>query len=123
MKRAGLVFFLSLMLLNSSLCAIGAKEPQYEPLFLIYLISPNISAAQNQCTLLVENQLHRIGIETFTESTSYFPGDFAIRVWDYPLIDYDYIPTHVEGGYDVVFVGWSWDFDEVCPVCEGGVPA
>ncbi len=111
MKRAGLVFILSLMLLNSSLCAIGAKEPQYEPLFLIYLISPNISAAQNQCALLVENQLLKIGIDTFTESTSYFPGDFAIRVWDYPLIDYDYIPTHVEGGYDVVFVGWSWDFD------------
>ncbi len=111
MKRVGLVFILSLMLLNSSLCAIGADEPQYEPLFLINLLSPNTSAARNQWTLLIENQLPKIGIGVeFHESTGWgwFPTG---RLWDYPLIDYDYIPTYNEGGYDVVFVGWSWDYD------------
>ncbi len=48
MKRAVLVFILSLMLLNSSLCAIGVEEPQYEPLFLINLLSSTTSAATNQ---------------------------------------------------------------------------
>ncbi|MHA1516598.1 MAG: ABC transporter substrate-binding protein [Candidatus Heimdallarchaeaceae archaeon] len=27
------------------------------------------------------------------------------------MIDYDYIPTYAEGGYDVLFVKWSWDLE------------
>jgi len=111
MKRVGIVFILSLILLNSSLCVIVAEEPQYEPLFLINLLSPNTSAATNQWSILVENQLPKIGIGVeFHESTGWgwFPTG---RLWDYPLIDYDYIPTYNEGGYDVVFAGWKWDFD------------
>ncbi len=111
MKRKGLVFILSIMLLNSSLYVIVAEEPQYEPLFLINLLTPNTSAARNQWSILVENQLPKIGIGVeFHESTGWgwFPDG---RLWDYPLFDYDYIPTYNEGGYDVVFVGWKWGLD------------
>lgn len=58
----------------------------------------------------MEQTLPKIGIDvSFHESTGW--GNIAPRTWDYPLMDFDYIPTYAEGGYDILFVGWSWDLD------------
>jgi ABC-type transport system substrate-binding protein len=104
---------LSLVLLFGISIALGqtqAQETEVQEVFSINLLSPNTSAARNQWSLLMENQLPKIGIGIdFHESTGW--GNIAPRTWSYPLIDFDYIPTYAEGGYDILFVGWSWGID------------
>ena len=86
----------------------GATE--IRPAFSINLLSPNTSPARNQWSLLMEQTLPKIGIGiNFHESTGW--GNIGPRTWDYPLIDYEYIPVYADGGYDILFVGWSWDLD------------
>ncbi len=87
-----------------------SADTEIRTAFSINLLSPNTSPARNQWSLLMEQTLPKIGIGiSFHESTGW--GNIAPRTWDYPLIDFDYIPTYVEGGYDILFVGWSWDLD------------
>ena len=96
--------------LSTSIGTTMAQDIEIQIAFSINLLSPNTSAARNQWSLLMEQQLPKIGIGiTFHESTGW--GNIAPRTWSYPLIDYDYIPTYAEGGYDILFVGWSWDLD------------
>ena len=96
--------------LSMALGQTQAQEPELQEVFSINLLSPNTSAARNQWSLLMENQLPKIGIGVdFHESTGW--GNIAPRTWSYPLIDFDYIPTYVEGGFDILFVGWSWGLD------------
>ena len=104
---------LSLVVLFGLSIALGqtqAQETELQEVFSINLLSPNTSAARNQWSLLMENQLPKIGIGvSFHESTGW--GNIAPRSWAYPLLDFDYIPTYAEGGYDILFVGWSWGLD------------
>ncbi|MCE7749019.1 MAG: hypothetical protein GPJ51_11515, partial [Candidatus Heimdallarchaeota archaeon] len=104
---------LGLVVLFGLSVALGqtqAQETELQEVFSINLLSPNTSAARNQWSLLMENQLPKIGIGVdFHESTGW--GNIAPRTWAYPLIDFDYIPTYAEGGYDILFVGWSWGLD------------
>ncbi len=104
---------LSLVLLFGLSMALGqtqAQETEVQEVVSINLLSPNTSAARNQWSLLMENQLPKIGIGIdFHESTGW--GNIAPRTWSYPLIDFDYVPTYAEGGYDILFVGWSWGID------------
>jgi len=96
--------------LSMALGQTQAQETELQEVFSINLLSPNTSAARNQWSLLMENQLPKIGIGVdFHESTGW--GNIAPRTWAYPLIDFDYIPTYAEGGYDILFVGWSWGLD------------
>ena len=107
------MFSLLLMFLFTFSIALGqttAKETGVEEVFSIYLLSPNTSAARNQWSLLMEQLLPQIGIGiSFHESTGW--GNIAPRTWSYPFIDYDYIPSYEHGGYDLLFVGWSWPLD------------
>ncbi|MCG3215422.1 MAG: hypothetical protein KAS63_01820 [Candidatus Heimdallarchaeota archaeon] len=87
-----------------------AQQTEINIAFSINLLSPNTSPARNQWSLLMEQTLPKIGIGiTFHESTGW--GNIAPRTWSYPFLDYDYIPTYSEGGYDLLFVGWSWPLD------------
>ncbi|MCG3258305.1 MAG: hypothetical protein H7644_01020 [Candidatus Heimdallarchaeota archaeon] len=96
--------------LSMALGQIQAQETELQEVFSINLLSPNTSAARNQWSLLMENQLPKIGIGVdFHESTGW--GNIAPRTWSYPLIDFDYVPTYAEGGFDILFVGWSWGLD------------
>ena len=100
------------MLLFTFSVSLGQTTAQQSinEVFKINLLSPNTSAARNQWSLLMEQLLPQIGIGiTFHESTGW--GNIAPRSWSYPFIDYDYIPTYPEGGYDILFVGWSWPLD------------
>lgn len=103
----------SLVVLFGLSMALGqtqAQETELQEVISINLLSPNTSAARNQWSLLMENQLPKIGIGvSFHESTGW--GNIAPRTWAYPLLDFDYIPTYAEGGYDILFVGWSWSLD------------
>jgi len=85
-----------------------SADTEIRTAFSINFLSPNTSPARNQWSLLMEQTLPKIGIGvSFHESTCW--GNIAPRTWDYSLIDFDYIPTYEEGGYDILFVGWSWD--------------
>ncbi len=96
--------------LSMALGQTQAQETELQEVFSINLLSPNTSAARNQWSLLMENQLPKIGIGVdFHESTGW--GNIAPRTWAYPLLDFDYIPTYAEGGFDILFVGWSWGID------------
>ncbi len=96
--------------LSTSIGTTMAQDIEIQIAFSINLLSPNTSAARNQWSLLMEQQLPKIGIGiTFHESTGW--GNIGPRTWSYPLLDYDYIPTYAEGGFDILFVGWSWGLD------------
>ncbi len=107
------VFSLLLMFVFTFSIALGqatAQQSDVEEVFSIYLLSPNTSSARNQWSILMENQLPQIGIGIdFHESTGW--GNIAPRTWGYSFIDYDYIPSYEFGGYDILFIGWSWPLD------------
>ncbi|NPD87360.1 MAG: hypothetical protein HGN29_01470 [Asgard group archaeon] len=91
--------------------ATQAQETAINIVFNINLLSPNTSPARNQWSLLMEQTLPKIGIGiTFHESTGW--GNIGPRTWSYPVgIEYDYVPLYEYGGYDLLFVGWSWPLD------------
>ena len=107
------IFTLALVAIFSTSIVMGATSAQTTQIniaFSINLLSPNTSPARNQWSLLMEQTLPKIGIGiTFHESTGW--GNIAPRTWSYPMLDYTYIPTYAEGGYDLLFVGWSWPLD------------
>ncbi|MHA1345466.1 MAG: ABC transporter substrate-binding protein [Candidatus Heimdallarchaeaceae archaeon] len=110
MKKKALLGITLIILFSLSTFLGQAQETEIQTAFSISLLSPNTSAARNQWSLLMEQQLPKIGIGvSFHESTGW--GNIGPRTWDYPLLDYDYIPTYDEGGYDLFFVGWSWGLD------------
>jgi ABC-type transport system substrate-binding protein len=118
LKRAGVIFIFTLLLLNSSFGLAQNEEPQYEELFGIAVLIMQENPISEELMDIIETQLAKIGI-----GLDYGPDDswggirpasyIAQRVWSYPLIDMDYIPPYNEGGYDIVMIGWmqglNWD--------------
>ncbi|MHA2357379.1 MAG: ABC transporter substrate-binding protein [Candidatus Heimdallarchaeaceae archaeon] len=104
------LFIVVLFGLSTMLGSTMAQDPEINIAFSINMLSPNTSPARNQWSLLMEQTLPQIGIGiSFHESTGW--GNIAPRTWSYPMLDYDYIPVYVDGGYDILFVGWSWPLD------------
>ncbi len=110
MNKKALLGITLIVLFSLSTFLGQAQETEIQTAFSVNLLSPNTSAARNQWSLLMEQQLPKIGIGiSFHESTGW--GNIGPRTWAYPLLDFDYIPTYAEGGYDILFVGWSWGLD------------
>lgn len=92
------------------LASVEGQEAEIQIAFSIALLSPNTDEARNQWAVLIQKQLPKIGIGVnLHESTGW--DNIAPRVWRYPLLEYDYIPTYAEGGYDALFIGWEWEMD------------
>ncbi|MHA1347070.1 MAG: ABC transporter substrate-binding protein [Candidatus Heimdallarchaeaceae archaeon] len=109
-KKSFIGVALLVLFCMSPLMIPTSADTEIRTAFSINLLSPNTSPARNQWSMLMEQTLPKIGIGvSFHESTGW--GNIAPRTWDYPLIDFDYVPTYAEGGYDILFVGWSWDLD------------
>ena len=85
---------------------VAAENP--EPFFYISVLAPNTSPVRPQFGTLMVEQLPKIGIgvEVF-DHTGW--AQISPRTWGYPG-PYP-IPTYAEGGFDILFVGWSWGFD------------
>ncbi len=97
------------MFVSSIVTIHNTAKTEVPEFFSIALLSPNTNEARNQWALLMEQQLPKIGIGvSYHESTSW--DNIAPRTWAYPILD-DYIPTYAEGGYDMLFTGWSWGLD------------
>ncbi len=78
------------------------------PYFSISLLCPNTSPARNQWASLMVEQLPKIGIAVdIFDHTGW--AQISPRVWGHPG-PYP-IPTYAEGGYDILFVGWSGGLD------------
>ncbi|MHA1201935.1 MAG: ABC transporter substrate-binding protein [Candidatus Heimdallarchaeaceae archaeon] len=89
---------------------VEGQEVEIQTIFSIALLSPNTDEARNQWALLMQKQLPKIGIDVYLhESTGW--GNIGPRTWSYPLIDFDYIPTYAEGGFDVLFIGRTWEMN------------
>jgi len=101
---------IALFAISTTVGTTLAQKTKIQTAFSINILSPNTSPARNQWSLLMEQTLPKIGVGVlFHESTGW--GNIGPRTWSYPLLDYDYIPTYAEGGYDMFFVGWSWGLD------------
>ncbi|MBD3189469.1 MAG: hypothetical protein GF308_02445, partial [Candidatus Heimdallarchaeota archaeon] len=106
------------MLLPAALILTMAIAPMFgvknataanpDPFFDISLLAPNTNPARNQWATLMTEQLPKIGIgiDTF-DHTGW--AQISPRTWSHPG-PYP-IPTYAEGGFDILFVGWSWGLD------------
>jgi len=78
------------------------------PFFSISILAPNTNPARNQWATMMVEQLPKIGIQVDVfDHTGW--SQISPRTWGYPG-PYP-IPTYAEGGYDILFVGWSWGLD------------
>ncbi|NHJ86396.1 MAG: hypothetical protein FK734_13110 [Asgard group archaeon] len=85
---------------------VSAANPP--PFFSISILAPNTNPARNQWATLMVEQLPKIGIgiDVF-DHTGW--AQISPRTWGHPG-PYP-IPTYAEGGFDILFVGWSWGLD------------
>ncbi len=111
MKNQKLLFTLVICLIISPFFTTSSstEETDVYELFSVSLMSPNIGRS-SPWGMLMEHQLPKIGIGVDFHSTTYWPN-IASRTWDYPLIEYDYIPTYDEGGFDILFNRILWSLD------------
>ncbi|MCG3225870.1 MAG: hypothetical protein H7645_03045 [Candidatus Heimdallarchaeota archaeon] len=108
--------FLVLLLIATSLLyitSIGVLETKSQiptPVFNISFLTPNTSTERLEWSALIAQEIAKIGINVaYIDERGW--GDIAPRTWSYPFIYYDYIPTYAAGGFDTLFVGFSWDLD------------
>ncbi|MHA1685621.1 MAG: ABC transporter substrate-binding protein [Candidatus Heimdallarchaeaceae archaeon] len=101
------------ILLNSvtSLTTLQAKVNQNstEVFFTINLLLTPFSYAPDVGNI-IESSLEQLGVDVNSISRPWM--EIMDRTFLYPVgQEYDYIPTYDEGGYDILFIGWSWDID------------
>ena len=112
MTKNKLTFLIVFILICTPFLVMG-QETEIKESFRINLLSPNDERARNQFSLLIQHTLPKMGIGvSIHESTTW--DNIGPRVWYYIMSgpkDYDYIPTYAQGGYDALFVKWSWDLD------------
>jgi len=82
---------------------IVPAEGEYETIFTINLLTPNTSRTQMICAMRFENTLEELGIAVGVHEMTDW-GNMASR-WGMK------VPTYEEGGYDVMFWGFSSELD------------
>ncbi|UJG44234.1 MAG: ABC transporter substrate-binding protein [Candidatus Heimdallarchaeum endolithica] len=100
------------MFFSLFLCSSSISADTQPILFDITIISPNSGSARSQWPKLLDQTLPQIGINV----THIYEGWNFIseRTWNYPVDEEgyeDHIPSYKEGGYDILTIGWGWDFD------------
>ncbi len=109
MKKRWFSFVVFVTIILSPILVTG-QETEVPFIFQMVLLSPNTNYERNQYSILIQNTLPKVGIGVrFHESTTW--ENIAIRTWQYPLKNYDYIPVYMEGGFDALFMSWSCDLD------------
>ena len=90
--------------------ALNARSEPAVPLFDLTFLVPNTNPARIQWAELIGDELIQIGIDVVHYNiTGWY--EIASRTWSYPFISFPYIPQYSLGGYDVLFVGWTWGLD------------
>ena len=74
------------------------------PLFYMDLLTPNTNLNRIMWSELIASELPQIGIGIGINNFTGWAGIMP-RTWSYPVgVDYDYIPTYADGGFDALFV-------------------
>ncbi len=107
MKKELVVLILLVSIFTVPIKLNNAEEPEIREAFNLTFLTPDTIDERVQVSLLLEVELAKIGIDVIYNNITGW-GNIQSRTWGYPLIDYDYVPTYIEGGFDVVFTGWSW---------------
>ena len=103
--------------------SMAQETDEVNIVFSISFLSPNDSPARcGHWSMLMENTLPKIGIGIdFHESTSW--EEIGYRTLGYPYLDYDYIPTYDQGGFDILFNKVYWDLDpDIVGMFDTGLP-
>ncbi|MFW9922548.1 MAG: ABC transporter substrate-binding protein [Candidatus Thorarchaeota archaeon] len=97
-----------LCLVITPFIATPVKAANPGPFFSISILAPNTNPARNQWATLMVEQLPKIGIAVDVfDHTGW--AQISPRTWGHPG-PYP-VPTYDEGGFDILFVGWSWGLD------------
>lgn len=90
-----LIFISSVVLSN-----VNSNSTYY---FDLNFLTPDTTPARIQWSNLIASELDKIGINVAYNNITGW-GNISKRTWSYPIgMEYDYIPTYDEGGFDIVF--------------------
>ncbi len=78
-----------------------------KPFFEITILCPESRLDRIEWATLIAERLSFIGIKTELIIANW--SEISTRTWGYPG-PYP-IPTHAEGGFDILFIDWDWDLD------------
>ncbi|NHJ85227.1 MAG: hypothetical protein FK734_07180 [Asgard group archaeon] len=106
LKKLSLIVYL--FILTSTIFTPTITKAPIIPLFSIDILSPHTGTTRNTFSEYMLERLPLIGIEVDTFDVTGW-AQISPRTWGYPG-PYP-IPPYDQGGYDILFVGWSWDFD------------
>ncbi len=94
-----LFFYIILTAFITQIVSVNGVFPEPDPIFELTLISPYGGFD------LIAQEWEKLSISTEIIHLSY--PEIGTRVWDYPFSNYSYIPTYIEGGYDLVIIGYT----------------
>ena len=108
--RSKITIILILLIFVPSIYLSDVQGQEPDPVIFLNFLTPDTITERIQWAELIAQAVAEIGINvTHTEITGW--ANISERAWSYEFGSYDYIPTYDEGGYDVLFYGWSWDLD------------
>ncbi|MHA1121345.1 MAG: ABC transporter substrate-binding protein [Candidatus Heimdallarchaeota archaeon] len=105
-KIALIIMLFSLISIHNNEISKG-KATAVKPLFEITIMCPDSEPGRIEWANLIAEKLQLIGIEAELIVTNW--SEISPRTWGYPG-PYP-IPTHAEGGFDILCIDWSWGLD------------
>ncbi|MBN1329769.1 MAG: hypothetical protein JXA54_09875, partial [Candidatus Heimdallarchaeota archaeon] len=111
LQNIKMTIIITLLLSSSFLISLytgkEVKSAIPNPFFTITLLGPMSSTPRATFAMIISEVLPKIGIGVDLVLTGW--AQITPRTWSHPG-PYP-IPPYPEGGYDILFVGWSWGLD------------
>jgi len=104
-KIAIIVMLFSLISINYNMNS--GNSIAIKPFFGITILCPETIPERIEWATLIAEKLPLIGIEVELMITNW--SEISRRTWGYP--GPMPIPTHAEGGFDILFIYWGWGLD------------
>ncbi|NPD88500.1 MAG: hypothetical protein HGN29_07240 [Asgard group archaeon] len=105
-KKPSFFIILFLSFIPFSVLANSVEEDTY---FTIQFLISDTQDSRIAWAEVISEELSKIGIKVVNNIVKY--SEIGPRTWSYPFSGYDYIPEYTNGGYDILYIGWSWDLD------------
>jgi peptide/nickel transport system substrate-binding protein len=78
--------------------------------FDVVVLAPNSNPLRNQWAELISNELPKIGIHV-TDFVNVDWDQIIPRTFGYVSTHGELVPSYADGGFDIMFVNYSWDLD------------
>ncbi|MCG3255218.1 MAG: hypothetical protein KAU62_03950, partial [Candidatus Heimdallarchaeota archaeon] len=108
MKRNIILITIALLILSP--LVVKANEQEVNPTFSLYVLAYDSQVRCPGYSLYIYPQLEYLGIDILEYDSAEY-SEIAFRTWNYPYIDYDYIPTYEQGGFDICILQSQWNLD------------